>query len=229
MSDREYITKRRHRFRRISKWLTSILSAVVLVVWALSVVPMSSRTFVVQRWRDSNGFELRLGTLHLGYCRADLVYPVFGGSFGSRAPSGQTPVPPQPVMAPIQQHSYLFDIGWRTNLFYPHRDWSDYGLRLPSGSMMRRAKEFPTVAELSLPLWVLFAIITAPTTILWYRDRRYKRGHCQSCNYNLTGNTSGICPECGTSIPPEQGKALAMLTTRPTAMSIVGPPTEGER
>jgi hypothetical protein len=24
---------------------------------------------------------------------------------------------------------------------------------------------------------------------------------CHSCNYNLTGNTSGICPECGTATP----------------------------
>lgn len=25
-------------------------------------------------------------------------------------------------------------------------------------------------------------------------------GHCQTCGYNLTGNTSGTCPECGTII-----------------------------
>jgi len=24
--------------------------------------------------------------------------------------------------------------------------------------------------------------------------------HCQKCNYNLTGNTSGVCPECGERI-----------------------------
>ncbi len=24
--------------------------------------------------------------------------------------------------------------------------------------------------------------------------------HCSSCTYNLTGNLSGICPECGTPI-----------------------------
>ena len=24
-------------------------------------------------------------------------------------------------------------------------------------------------------------------------------GHCRKCHYNLTGNTSGICPECGTA------------------------------
>ena len=25
-------------------------------------------------------------------------------------------------------------------------------------------------------------------------------GHCKVCDYNLTGNVSGICPECGTAI-----------------------------
>ena len=25
-------------------------------------------------------------------------------------------------------------------------------------------------------------------------------GHCTKCGYNLTGNVSGVCPECGTRI-----------------------------
>ncbi len=27
--------------------------------------------------------------------------------------------------------------------------------------------------------------------------RKHPPGHCQRCGYNLTGNTSGTCPECG--------------------------------
>ncbi len=26
-------------------------------------------------------------------------------------------------------------------------------------------------------------------------------GRCRNCGYNLTGNTSGVCPECGTALP----------------------------
>ncbi len=31
---------------------------------------------------------------------------------------------------------------------------------------------------------------------------------CKSCHYNLTGNESGICPECGKAIPEEQRQLL---------------------
>ena len=30
----------------------------------------------------------------------------------------------------------------------------------------------------------------------------YVRGHCRKCGYYLLGNTSGVCPECGTSVKP---------------------------
>jgi hypothetical protein len=30
------------------------------------------------------------------------------------------------------------------------------------------------------------------------RYRRCKQGQCLVCGYNLTGNVSGRCPECGT-------------------------------
>ncbi len=31
------------------------------------------------------------------------------------------------------------------------------------------------------------------------RHRRRRRGLCIKCGYNLTGNTTGVCPECGTA------------------------------
>ena len=32
------------------------------------------------------------------------------------------------------------------------------------------------------------------------RRKRIAKGFCPVCGYNLTGNTSGVCPECGTKI-----------------------------
>ncbi|HSZ56912.1 MAG TPA: hypothetical protein VK797_14695 [Tepidisphaeraceae bacterium] len=31
----------------------------------------------------------------------------------------------------------------------------------------------------------------------WRREARLKKGRCEFCGYNLTGNISGTCPECG--------------------------------
>ena len=52
-----------------------------------------------------------------------------------------------------------------------------------------------------IPLWLPFVLVAIPTAILWWRDRRrIPLGHCQHCGYDLTGNVSGVCPECGTEI-----------------------------
>ena len=48
-----------------------------------------------------------------------------------------------------------------------------------------------------IPLWIPFVAMAIPTALVWYRDRRPPKGHCQRCGYNLTGNVTGICPECG--------------------------------
>ena len=49
------------------------------------------------------------------------------------------------------------------------------------------------------PLWMPAVFVTLPTAILWMLDRRrIPAGHCRKCGYDLTGNVSGRCPECGT-------------------------------
>ena len=66
----------------------------------------------------------------------------------------------------------------------------------------------PTISEsLIFPCWLPFAL-TALLPALWLwryrRDRRLRSDgmpHCAKCDYNLTGNVSGVCPECGTPIP----------------------------
>ncbi|MHC4094086.1 MAG: hypothetical protein ACYSVY_28060 [Planctomycetota bacterium] len=55
------------------------------------------------------------------------------------------------------------------------------------------AMEFAVI----LPIWMLAVVVAIPTSLLWYRDRRPPKGCCQGCGYNLRGNVSGVCPECG--------------------------------
>ncbi len=34
----------------------------------------------------------------------------------------------------------------------------------------------------------------------WWRTARHRRGRCRKCGYDLTGNVSGVCPECGAAV-----------------------------
>ncbi len=52
-----------------------------------------------------------------------------------------------------------------------------------------------------LPLWFPLLVVGIPSGyMLWRRHRRIPPGHCQKCGYNLTGNVSGVCPECGEKV-----------------------------
>ena len=53
----------------------------------------------------------------------------------------------------------------------------------------------PSVAD--KPLWPSLAGTAVVGFVLLYCGRRrIVRGHCD-CGYDLTGNVSGVCPECG--------------------------------
>ena len=65
------------------------------------------------------------------------------------------------------------------------------------------------LAYVVLPLWPLLLTGVRPLFRLVSRSvgrasPRTQRGLCRCCSYDLTGNASGVCPECGTPIP---GKA----------------------
>jgi hypothetical protein len=61
-----------------------------------------------------------------------------------------------------------------------------------------------TIYDVGFPVWTPLPLFMA--CLLWhYRNRlrrflRRRRNACVTCGYSLTGNTSGVCPECGTNI-----------------------------
>lgn len=57
--------------------------------------------------------------------------------------------------------------------------------RVPFGYLAAAFIVYPTIAFILGPL---------------RRWRRRKRGECLNCGYNLTGNVTGVCSECGTKI-----------------------------
>lgn len=56
-----------------------------------------------------------------------------------------------------------------------------------------------------LPVWPLVIPLMIPPIRDSIRERRRlrrkKRNECLECGYNLTGNVTGLCPECGTPVP----------------------------
>ena len=68
---------------------------------------------------------------------------------------------------------------------------------LVSGFRFARTRIFFDV----LP-WAIWCIpaITAALIVFWWTTPKPVPGHCPACGHNLTGNVSGVCPECGERI-----------------------------
>ena len=75
-----------------------------------------------------------------------------------------------------------------------------------------------------IPLWPVIVLSAIPTFVFvrhWSRFRP-RRGFCSTCFYDLRGNTSGVCPQCGTVVAGKspaavaEGKILDMGGERPT-------------
>ena len=73
----------------------------------------------------------------------------------------------------------------------------------PSAHWRIRGSTVPGSRWVVVPLWLPFVLVVGATAFLWLFDRRIPVGLCISCRYDLTGNTTGICPECGAHAPPE--------------------------
>jgi hypothetical protein len=70
--------------------------------------------------------------------------------------------------------------------------------------------DYHSPATIGVVLFVPHAYIAAllgtlPVAVLLTRWRRPRRGRCRACSYDLTGNISGVCPECGMAVPGKAG------------------------
>jgi hypothetical protein len=76
-------------------------------------------------------------------------------------------------------------------------EWLISNIPLVLVSWKPELAEFGYVQVVIVPCWIFLLCVAVPTAIRFLRDRRPPIGHCQACGYDLTGNESGTCPECG--------------------------------
>ena len=80
------------------------------------------------------------------------------------------------------------------------------GIRIPPPSIettwgpSRTQSNARLLTMLQIPIWMVCAFAIVPTAWAMWRDRDRPPGQCQHCGYNLTGNVSGRCPECGEDV-----------------------------
>jgi hypothetical protein len=79
----------------------------------------------------------------------------------------------------------------------PHSIWNRLGFWCEAGDAHGQ--------QWVVPLWFP-ALLASVLRVLWLFNRlvemkRRWKGQCLQCFYDLTGNTSGTCPECGSPIP----------------------------
>ncbi len=74
------------------------------------------------------------------------------------------------------------------------REFSSH-FRLTVRPAMRQAAEFATA--LGPDRVINISMTQSSRVVVWYWGRPE---NCPKCAYDLTGNTSGRCPECGTQV-----------------------------
>jgi len=74
-----------------------------------------------------------------------------------------------------------------------------WGFVWPSAWYPYRSVNSP-IRALIIPLWMPIAAAAGATFWAHRRIHRFAPGRCGRCGYDLTGNVSGVCPECGQPI-----------------------------
>jgi hypothetical protein len=148
---------------------------------------------------EPNGWHVTTGVL-LGFASVIVAFEVLSvaADLGSLRP-----------LCVLAGPSVLFALaGWGSGRLSRQRDitnpsWRIVAVATPSTWLFPFAF-FLTLVEGDnlVPLWLLLPFWLLPGYPLTYLGLRHRCGVgcCTKCGYNLTGNTSGQCPECGSAL-----------------------------
>ena len=166
--------------RRIGRWMVNALTALSLllcvatcVLWVRSYWVGESWTSVAQNSVSSVGSAG--GFVHLGYF-VMVPRPNVHYTFSP---------PPQP--------------GYHAKRYSPSVKTPTQWQFLGFGGTHVQSTDM-TLTYLRFPDWAIVAIAAIGPLVWIIPRRKIPPGRCRSCHYDLTGNVSGVCPECGTNI-----------------------------
>jgi len=69
-----------------------------------------------------------------------------------------------------------------------------------------RQYQIGSITGVDIPMWLFVVGMLVPTVWLFFMGRKNRTGFCARCGYDLTGNQSGVCPECGVATAESIGK-----------------------
>jgi hypothetical protein len=175
--------KRRAQVRRVFKWLGTGLCVLIAGVWISSAwwfARISPTAKFKERWFNGEPIPNPYEGLYVGGGRIGAMWvrrskrEEFAKRVnGSESPDKPAELPWLWVQSTRDPPVLRLDAPWMND----------------AGSSQRK---------LFLTCWIPLVVVAIPTALLWHRDRRaHPAGHCRTCGYNLTGNVSGRCPECG--------------------------------
>lgn len=160
---------------RVGRWLLNALTTLSLLL-CVAAVGLWVRSY----WRCDN---IWLGRLEASTDKGEVYI-----TWDSRPPS----VACGYASARAGSEAYFYDL-----LLYN----STRLARWP-GVLAARDNVYHQMILVLHPLW-LVAILLLQPVILYLRartGRAVSSSACRCCSYDLTGNVSGVCPECGTAI-----------------------------
>jgi hypothetical protein len=133
--------------------------------------------FVLSRW-------IAIGTMFRGASHK-FIFAISAGVFWASEPFG--PIAPWETSSFETQVREIAETSRIGIVQPPH--WVAWPSPTPLG---------PRRWLVRAPLWIILVVLTIPVLALGRNPRRLPLpGHCCRCNYDLTGNVSGVCPECG--------------------------------
>lgn len=189
--------------KKVAKWVGLTISAIVLVVWLASrwtglgylgnswLIRMGRGSVSCHYLEPETPFTRRRGWFRLNF--GNLSWSAFKDEVGrllfNRLPKDHFTTHPESVRRDA----------WR-------RQARQFGFIAPNFVSRDVFGGLRTVT-LTIPMWMIFLLVLAPTALFWWKDRRRPPGRCR-CGYLLTGNITGICPECGVAISDDTKKQL---------------------